>query len=185
MATNQRPSSGEPDAELPPPRWARGFAWLAAILVLVAGAVAVSFAVDDDGDGAGGVESVADLEAPADVGTFCATAARLGSVSTVDVSDADVSELRTLSDVAVELASTSPLPIGEDFAAVGGALQNVVETVQSLAPDDPTAVAVITESLDRELAAVAAEAERAAAYVEQWCGARPADLTPSAGPTPG
>jgi len=148
----------------PPRRWGRALLWLGLLLALVAVAVVVSFAAEDDDDPL--------AQPPIDEPTFCSTAERFDSVPELDFSSTGLDELRELRTVALQLAALSPEPIAEDLAAVGDALQRVVDTIQDIPPDDPAGVSLIAQSLDRELGSVSEEANEAAAYRERWCGPR-------------
>jgi len=137
--------------------------------VLVGAAVAVTVLVEDRGDRA--ADEAADTE-PLLVDQFCAEAATFRSFDELNLEDdeAAADRLRGLAMSARRLASLSPAPIAEDFDAVAGAFEAVAQTIDSLPPDDPQRLVLVTQRLDEELGAVQQEADRAGAYVDTWCG---------------
>jgi hypothetical protein len=132
-------------------------------VVLVAVALVVSFAGDDD-------DQVV-TEEPADVAVFCLAAEPFDSFDRLDLDAGAAGDLRELQVAADGMAAQSPDPIAQDLAAVNDALQNVIEVVEGLSPDDPEALAKVTEAFDVELGAVDEQADEAAAYIRRWCGA--------------
>ena len=120
-------------------------------------------------------------EPPVDTEVFCLTAARFSSFDQIDIASGGADQLRALAVVATQLGSISPSTIDDDFAAVSAALDNVAAAVDAVPADDPAGIGVVTQKLDDELAAVADQANQAAAYIENWCG--PLDSLGSAPPT--
>jgi hypothetical protein len=152
--------------------------WVGAIAVLVLGAFLISYAAEDRKD--------VQAEPPVDTDVFCQTAARFQSFTEIDLETGGSDQLKGLRLVATQLGSLSPTAIQKDFAAVGGALQNVASAVDAIPADDPAAIGVVTQKLDDELSQISEQADEAAAYIERWCGPRDqlgADATdPGAGP---
>lgn len=161
-----RRTTPSPDAEAEPPpprRWGRGLLWLGAILVLVAGAVAVSVLVEDRDDDAMNTPPVAAEQ-------YCAEAASFRSFDELNLENDGAAQLRDVATSARSLASSSPPTIAADLMAVAEAFEAVATTIDGLSADDPDRLATVTQSLDDELGAVQAQADRAGAYLDKWCG---------------
>jgi hypothetical protein len=165
------------EAEPPPPRrWGRGLLWLGAILVLVAGAVAVSVIVKDPDDDAMNT-------APLAAEQYCAEAASFRSFDELNLESDGAAQLRDLATTARRLASFSPPMIAADLQSVAQAFEAVATTVDELPADDPDGIATVTQSLDDELGAVQEQADRVGVYLDKWCGVPATADEPSTQPS--
>lgn len=170
MGTNDnppaRPARGSASAAsgpdgVPPRRWGRALLWMGLFAVLVVLALAVSFRADDRSRVLG--------RPPADQVAFCAAAAGFDAVSEIEVSEAGVGQMRSLRATALDVAALSPEPVAADLEAVADALDRVAVAIESVPDDDPEAIVVMAEALDRELGSVTEEADEAGVYIDRWC----------------
>lgn len=161
--------SPDAEAEPPPPRgWGRGLAWAAVIIALVVGAIIVSILV---------AEPDADDQATGPTSDqFCDEAATFrSSFGTLDVGVEGAQQLRVRSDSALDLAAAAPPSIQSDLTAVAIALEGAAQTITTAPTDDPAALATAEAALGASLQSVQEEAERAAAYMNRWCGPAPTE----------
>lgn len=153
-------------------RWYdRGLFWLAVVGVGVAGALGASFLAE---------RRTGDDEPPLEPETFCNTAAELAGFDEIEVEvGVDVDALRRLQTVVLKLATLAPGSVAEDFSDVAGGLGEVIGVAQAVPSDDPEGLATVVAALDEQGAATAAASDRAAAYVERWCGFDPNEPAPT------
>jgi hypothetical protein len=144
--------------------------------VLVAGALAVSVLVTDPDDDAMST-------APTAPEQYCAEASSFRSFDELNLETDGAGQLRDLAASARRLASLSPPTIAEDLLSVALAFEEVAATVDELPPNDPERLAPVTRSLDDELGAVQAQADRAGAYLDRWCGVPEITDEPATGPS--
>jgi hypothetical protein len=155
-------------------RWYdRGLFWLAVVGVGVAGALGASFLAE---------RRTGDDEPPLEPETFCNTAAELAGFDEIEVEvGVDVDALRRLQTVVLKLATLAPGSVAEDFSDVADGLGEVIGVAQAVPSDDPEGLATVVAALDEQGAATAAASDRAAAYVERWCGFDPNEPGPPGG----
>jgi hypothetical protein len=148
--------------------------------VLVAGAAVVSVLVESPDDEVTGDTTTAPIAAQ----QFCAEAASFRSFDELNLEEEGAVQLQGLATSARRLASLSPPTIAADFDAVAQAFESVASVVVQLPPGDPDRLATVTESLDDALGAVQEQGDRAADYLDTWCGPPPTSGAPPPTPEP-
>lgn len=149
----------------------RGLFWLALVIVVALGALAVSFLAEK--------EDVADAGPPRDILAFCTAAKNLSELPEPSIAVGEPStDLRNLQLALDELAAQAPGSVAASIQRVNDALTPVIALAEQPSNGDPEALQRVTELLDSQSAAVADDDAAVSAYIERNCGFDPAAQEP-------